>query len=149
MLYQFDLNLFRYSKNKIVQYRSQVREKYLERLQNYWGLQGRSWPQFRQQIRPELLRKTFQNLHWVKSSDREVRSHRASQKKRKDRSSAPVNPPWLAPATAAAFPGSSQPGCCLKLSPPPKSPKAHNSSKHIVARVSPSKSSKLQQPRIG
>ncbi|MBD1830706.1 hypothetical protein NDI47_01845 [Microcoleus vaginatus GB1-A2] len=64
-------------------------------------------------------------------------------KKIKDRSSAPVNPPWLAPATAAAFPGSSQPGCCLKLSPPPKSPKAHNSSKLIVARVSPSKSSKV------
>jgi len=50
---------------------------------------------------------------------------------------------WLAPATAAAFPGSPQPGSSLKLSPPPESPPAHNSSKLIVARVSPSKSSKV------
>jgi hypothetical protein len=44
-------------------------------------------------------------------------------------------------ATAAAFPGSPQPGCSLKLSPPVPSPlEAHNSSKLIVARVSPFKS---------
>ncbi|WP_333301108.1 hypothetical protein [Microcoleus sp. K4-C2] len=67
--------------------------------------------------------------------------HKKSAKK--ERSSAPVNPPSLAPSTAAAFPGSFQPGSSLKLSPPPESPKAHNSSKLIVARVSPSKSSKV------
>ncbi|WP_339382927.1 hypothetical protein [Microcoleus asticus] len=38
----------------------------------------------------------------MKSSDREVRSHRATKKVR---SSVPVNPPRLAPSTAAAFPG--------------------------------------------
>lgn len=39
----------------------------------------------------------------------------APRKKRlkKDRSSAPVNPPGLAPATAAAFPPSPQSGCRL------------------------------------
>ncbi|MEG4120939.1 hypothetical protein QUA43_26160 [Microcoleus sp. N9_B4] len=39
----------------------------------------------------------------------------APRKKRakKDRSSAQVNPPGLAPATAAAFPASPQPGCRL------------------------------------
>ncbi|MBW3584661.1 MAG: hypothetical protein KY448_02145 [Cyanobacteria bacterium 0813] len=70
---------------------------------------------------------------------------RTAKKERgkKDRSSAPVNHPWLAPATAAAFPGSPQPGSSLKLSPPPESPKAHKSSKLIVARVPPSKSSKV------
>ncbi|MEG4588448.1 hypothetical protein QUA54_24995 [Microcoleus sp. MOSTC5] len=76
----------------------------------------------------------------MKSSYRQVRSHRATKKVR---SSAPVNPPSLAPSTAAAFPGSFQPGGSLKLSPPPESPKAHNSSKLIVAIVSPSKSSKV------
>ena len=47
---------------------------------------------------------------------------------------------WLERATAAAFRGSPQPGGCLKLSPPVESPPAHNSSKLIVARVSPFKS---------
>jgi ssDNA-specific exonuclease RecJ len=43
-------------------------------------------PEFRQQIRPELLMRTFEDLHWVKSSDGEVRSHRTPQKKSKKRS---------------------------------------------------------------
>ena len=66
-------------------------------------------------------------------------AHRKKEQKKIDRPRQSTRI-WLERATAAAFPDSPQPGCGLKLSPPRTSPRSHNSSKLIVARVSPFKS---------
>ncbi|MEG4344652.1 hypothetical protein QUB70_15340 [Microcoleus sp. A003_D6] len=69
--------------------------------------------QLRQQIRPDLLMRTLQDVHWVKSSAREVRrrkpgrSHRTAKKK--VRSSAPVNPTGDRASNRSSFPGSPNP----------------------------------------
>jgi hypothetical protein len=84
-------------------------------------------------------------LHWVKAQiEKFDRTAHRKKRAKKDRSSAPVNPDLARKSNSSSFPGLASTGLPPKaLAASDKPGKAQNSSKLIVAIVSPFKSSKV------